>query len=91
VPTGAMGFLPRDVLAFEPWGALDGGPDGTEILFEVVRRSPGWLRPGGWLLVELGGDQAGPTATLLDDLGFGEIDVMADENGDPRAICARLG
>jgi len=91
VPTSALRLLPRDVLAFERRHALDGGPDGTAILFEVVRRSPGWLRPGGWLLVELGGDQADPTATLLHDLGFGEIDVMADEDGDPRAICGRLG
>jgi release factor glutamine methyltransferase len=91
VPTDALRLLPRDVQAFEPRRALDGGVDGTELLAEVVRRSVRWLRPGGWLLFELGGDQAEPMRALLGQLGFEAIDVMVDEDGDPRAICARCG
>ncbi len=91
VPTGSLRLLPRDVQAFEPRLALDGGPEGTDLLLEVARRSVRWLRPGGWLLLELGGDQAEPAGRLLRELGFGEPDVMTDEDGDPRAICAQLG
>ena len=91
VPTDSLRLLPRDVQAFEPRVALDGGPDGTDLLAEVVRRSTRWLRPGGWLLLELGGDQADPMRQLLRDVGFEEPEVMADEDGDPRAICAHLG
>ncbi len=91
VPTGSLRLLPRDVQAFEPRLALDGGRDGTDLLVEVVQRSPRWLRLGGWLLLELGGDQAQPIGDLLHDSGFLGIDVMTDEEGDPRAICARLG
>jgi release factor glutamine methyltransferase len=91
VPTDSLRLLPRDVQAFEPRLALDGGADGTDLLTEVARRSVAWLRPAGWLLLELGGDQAGPIGRLLDELGFEDIDVMADEDRDPRAICARLG
>jgi hypothetical protein len=43
------------------------------------------------LLLELGGDQAEPIGQLLHAYGFTGLDVMADEDGDPRAICARLG
>ena len=89
VPTGALHLLPRDVQAFEPRLALDGGPAGTDLLIEVVRRSTRWLRPGGWLLLELGGDQAEPLGRRLGDAGFEAIEVMVDEDGDPRAICAR--
>ncbi len=90
VPTGSLRLLPRDVVAFEPRMALDGGADGTELLEQVVRRGARWLSPGGWLLLELGGDQAGPIGQLLEEIGFEGIDVMADEEGDPRAICAQL-
>ena len=90
VPTDSLRLLPRDVQAFEPRLALDGGPDGTDLLGEVVRRSARWLSPGGWVLLELGGDQAEPIGRLLGDCGFEGLEVMADEDGDPRAICGRL-
>ncbi|MGH2591360.1 MAG: putative protein N(5)-glutamine methyltransferase, partial [Actinomycetota bacterium] len=90
VPTDSLRLLPRDVQAFEPRLALDGGVDGTDLLVEVARRSTRWLRHGGWLLLELGGDQAEPMERLLRELGFEGLDVMADEDGGPRAICARL-
>ena len=90
VPTDALRLLPRDVQAYEPRLALDGGTDGTDLLAEVVRRSSRWLHPGGWLLLELGGDEAEPIGRLLREVGFGEPDVMTDEDGDPRAVRARL-
>ena len=34
VPSDQLGLLPRDVRAYEPRLALDGGPGGTEILRE---------------------------------------------------------
>lgn len=46
-PTGSLRLLPRDVQTFEPRLALDGGTDGTDLLFEVVRRSPRWLPMAG--------------------------------------------
>jgi release factor glutamine methyltransferase len=91
VPTDSLRLLPRDVRQFEPRLALDGGIDGMDILGEVVRRSVNWLRHGGWLLLELGGDQAEPIGRLLRRWGFAEPDVLVDEDGDPRGICARLG
>jgi len=91
VPTGSLRLLPRDVQAFEPRLALDGGADGTDLLAELARRSVRWLRPGGWLILELGGDQAEPMERLVGELGFVGAEVMADEEGDPRAICARRG
>jgi release factor glutamine methyltransferase len=90
VPTDSLRLLPRDVLKFEPRLALDGGTDGMELLAEVVRRSTAWLGPGGWVLLELGGEQAQPIGRLLREVGFEKVEVMADEDGDTRAICAQL-
>ena len=89
VPTAMLPLLARDVLAFEPGQALDGGEDGLRLVVDVVRRSVGWLRPGGWLLLELGGGQAAPTASALDGAGFNEIALLRDEEGDERGIEAR--
>jgi len=48
-----------------------------------------WLRPGGSVLLELGGDQAGEVATRLADVGLSEIRVHRDDEGRDRAIEAR--
>ena len=90
VPTEALAFLPRDVVAFEPRLALDGGDGGLRLLSAVVARSRRWLRPGGWLLLELGGDQASTVAAQMEAAGFGDIAVLRDDDGDDRAIEGRL-
>ncbi len=89
VPTDELRLLPRDVRRFEPIAALDGGPDGTRLLIEIVRRSPRWLRPGGWLLLELGGDQAIALRDPLLASGFDEPTVLRDAEGDLRGVVAR--
>jgi release factor glutamine methyltransferase len=91
VPTESIHLLPRDVQVFEPLMALDGGPSGTKFLAELVRRSVIWLRPGGWLLLEMGVDQVETISEALTDVGFSSPDVIADEDGDPRGLCAQLG
>jgi len=91
VPADELRLLPRDVLAFEPRRALDGGAGGLEVLSAVVACSTRWLRPGGWLLLELGGDQATAVAARMAAAGFGEIDVFCDDDGQDRGIAGRLG
>lgn len=90
VPTDALAYLPRDVLAFEARLALDGGPGGLRLLSAVVTQSTRWLRPGGWLLLELGGDQAEAVAGWMEAADFADIAVVADEDGDARRIEGRL-
>ena len=86
VPAAELRLLPRDVLAFEPRAALDGGPEGTTVQDRVVQEAPGWLVPGGRLLLELGGDQAPLLAAALEQAGFREIRTHRDEDGDDRWI-----
>lgn len=89
VPTEELHLLPRDVLAHEPRRALEGGRRGTTVLARAAGSAPGWLRPGGSVLLELGGDQAEEVATALADAGLSEIRVHRDEDGQDRAIEAR--
>ena len=60
VPTGAIGLMPPEARDHEPRAALDGGPDGLDVLRRILAEAPGWLTPGGVLLTELGEDQLGP-------------------------------
>jgi release factor glutamine methyltransferase len=90
VPTDELPFLPRDVLAFEPRRALDGGEGGLRLLSAVVTLSTRWLRPGGWLLLELGGDQAAAVAGEMEAAGYAEIAVLRDADGDDRGIEGRF-
>jgi len=86
VPTGELDLLQRDTFAFESDVPYDGGPDGTVILRRVIAAAPRHLRPGGALLLELGGEQADALAGHLARRGFGAVDVLTDEDGHARGI-----
>ena len=89
VPTEELAFLPRDVLANEPTRALDGGPRGTAVLARAAEAAGHWLRPGGSVLLELGGDQAGEVTDALEDAGLTEIRLHRDDDGQDRTIEGR--
>ncbi|MEO5680752.1 MAG: HemK/PrmC family methyltransferase, partial [Acidimicrobiales bacterium] len=86
VPTEVLHLLPRDTLTFEPRAALDGGPGGMHLLARVVDRAAALLRPGGVLILEIGGRQSVPVTGLLRRRGLVDVDVLSDEDGDERAI-----
>jgi len=89
VPTEELHLLPRDVLAHEPRRALDGGARGTVMLERATRAATRWLRPGGSILLELGGEQAVELSMTMLDAGLSAIRVHRDEEGRDRAIEAR--
>jgi release factor glutamine methyltransferase len=90
VPTSELRLLQRDTFTFESPGLYDGGRDGTEILRRVLTGSLGFLRPGGALLLELGGEQADALADDLVRLGYAGVGVFVDDDGDVRGIEATL-
>jgi release factor glutamine methyltransferase len=77
------------VRAHEPRQALDGGPRGTTGLVRAAEAAARWLRPDRRVLLELGGDQAVEMTQVLTDLGFVDVRVHTDEEGQDRAIEAR--
>ncbi len=91
VPAEELRLLPRDVLEHEPRQALDGGPGGTVVLVRAVGAARRLLRPGGSVLLELGGEQADEIVSVLAEHGMGETRVLSDRDGRDRAIEARRG
>jgi release factor glutamine methyltransferase len=86
VPSGAIATMPRDVRDHEPRLALDGGPDGLDVLRRLVARAGHWLAPGGGLLCEIGEDQAQVAAALLTAAELAEVAVHPDLVGRDRIV-----
>ncbi len=77
-------------LGFEPPEALASGPSGYEAYERITCDVPGHLRPGGWLLAEVGIGQAVRVAELYGVAGFGDIETRPDLAGIPRVVGGKL-
>jgi release factor glutamine methyltransferase len=89
VPTRERRLLPTDVQRHEPVHALDGGGDGLAVVRRVVAQAAVLLRPGGRLLLELGGEQDVALAPDLERHGFTTAESWHDDHGDLRGVTAR--
>jgi release factor glutamine methyltransferase len=88
VPRTDEPVLQREVRDFEPHVALFAGPSGLEIYERLIVEARRVLRPGGWLLVELGYNSVEPVRAMLGS-GWSEITVNQDLAGFPRVLSAR--
>jgi len=71
-------------LAHEPGMALTSGADGMEDLRHIITHAPAHLRPGSWLLLEHGYDQAAAVRALLLAAGFDSVRSQRDLAGIER-------
>jgi release factor glutamine methyltransferase len=77
--------LPPEVRA-EPYEALVGG---TDVHRRLAEDAPGWLRAGGWLVMEIGDEQAEAVRDVLAGR-FESVDVLPDLAGRDRVVRGRL-
>ncbi len=89
IPTADLADLPREVRDFDPWIALDGGIDGLVAYRRIITESRGVLAPGGWLLVELGADQAAAVTAIANKCGVFDVRTYPDLAGADRVVAAR--
>ena len=83
VPETERPSLTREVL-HDPALALFGGPDGLDVIRRFIPAAFDRLRPGGWLALEIGHQQAAPVASMLEDAGFLSVEVKPDLSNIPR-------
>jgi release factor glutamine methyltransferase len=81
-------ILPPEVEEYEPRLALRSGPHGLDAITEIVSGAPGWLAPGGVLLVELAPAQAPAVRELARRSGAVQADIRQDALGRDRALVA---
>jgi len=79
--------LEPQVRDYEPASALFAGPEGLDIYRRLIPQTQAALRPGGWLLLEIGHGQRDALARLL--AGWGNVSFVADLQGIPRVACAQ--
>jgi release factor glutamine methyltransferase len=89
VATGEIDLLAAEVKR-EPRAALDGGPDGLDVLRRLAAGGADHVAPGGLIAFEHGFDQGPAVRALLDATGaFEPAETRADLAGHPRVTWAR--
>ena len=82
--------LPREIAAFEPRLAFDGGPFGVRILTRLVREAHKFLKPGSWLAFEVGLGQGAAMRKILEaSPNYRDAESLTDATGETRALLTR--
>ena len=83
--------LPDEIRYYEPLTALtDRSPTGMFLIDRAADESKGWLRPGGWILVEVSPDRSRQVGALLRRSGFREVRSTRDPKGGAVADASRV-
>jgi len=81
--------LELQVSNYEPQSALYAGPTGLEVYERLIPEARKLLKPGGWLLLEIGFGQQPAVEALL--RGWRSVSVVHDLQGIPRVVQAMKG
>jgi release factor glutamine methyltransferase len=76
--------LTQGDVRFEPALALASGADGLDAIRAIIACAPAHLKPGGWLLLEHGYDQAEDVARLMRAAGWLAVESLIDLQGHAR-------
>ncbi len=77
--------LQPEVRVYEPSYALDGGEDGLDFIKYIINHVGSYLKPGGFLALETGYDQADTAAQFMENK-FKKIRVIKDLSGIKRVV-----
>lgn len=89
IQTEVIEGLQEEVRLHDPYIALDGKEDGLYFYRRIIEDAKAYLEDGGWLLFEIGYDQAEPVTRLMEQVGYSEIHVKKDLSGLDRVAGAR--
>jgi release factor glutamine methyltransferase len=90
IPTEQLEQLQPEIKIFEPYRALDGGPDGMDSLGQIIDVAHLHLKPGGWLMLEMGHDQQPRIQQRTKRCGaYDRIDFCNDYSGYTRVAQIR--
>jgi release factor glutamine methyltransferase len=86
IATGTIETLATEVKEHDPRLALDGGADGLDAYRAILAEAPMWLKPDGWLVVEIGADQGPKVKTMFRKAGLRDPAIEKDLAGLDRVV-----
>ncbi|MEN6371550.1 MAG: peptide chain release factor N(5)-glutamine methyltransferase [Armatimonadota bacterium] len=86
IPSEEIDHLQPEITGYEPRGALDGGPDGMDYHRRILESSREWLKPGGWVHMEIGKGQGEAVSAYARELGYINTKVINDLAGIDRVV-----
>ncbi len=90
IPTCKINKLQPEIKDFEPRLAVDGGKDGLSFYRRLIPEAFFFLRSSGYLIVEIGENQAGPVQTMMRDWGYQETSIFKDYRGLDRVLAGKV-
>ncbi len=89
VPLEDFAGLQREVYDYEPHTALTDGGSGLSIIEKIIKESPEYLKPDGFLLMEIGYNQAPKVSRMFEPEIWKKLEIMPDLQGIPRMVKAQ--
>jgi release factor glutamine methyltransferase len=86
IRTGYIGNLQPEIREWEPADALDGGEDGLDCYREIIPETKRYLKEGGFLMFEIGVDQADAVREVAMTKGYAGTSLRKDYAGIDRII-----
>ena len=89
IPTEEIGKLMEEVRFHDPVLALDGREDGLYFYRRITEQAGKYLKPGGWLMYEIGCGQGADVSAIMQGEGFVEVAVKKDLAGLDRVVIGK--
>ena len=78
--------LTEEVRLHDPMLALDGFEDGLYFYRKITEQSVNHMKTGGWLMYEIGHDQAEDVSLIMTEAGYSQVSVVKDLAGLDRVV-----
>ena len=76
-----------EIAQYEPREAFDGGPFGINVMMRLIREAPRYLKPGSWLVFEVGLGQGEVMQRMMEKTSaYQQMDNRRDENSHIRVL-----
>lgn len=89
IKKSVINSLDKEVKEHEPILALDGGEDGLDFYRIISQNAKDYLLEKGYLIFEIGFDQAREVVKILEDNGYKNIEVLKDFSNNDRVVISQ--